>query len=256
MKNIHVLPTKKPSNLLLCIKDYIEHKDTPAENSDIKGNFRLGFGIYANTDFYQFQNIYITSDVEIKEGDWYKTGKFIWKMRYPTWGEEGQGDAKKIILTTDQKLIADGVQAIDDEFLEWFVKNPSCERVDVDKTIPYNFDGLDSVSQDKFLELFHKSELFDEIKYNDVFDWSVNEGKDFLKLYPTFKIIIPKEEPYERTAQSISLSEVDKEEPKQETLSWDELVREVGGEEQLIKILKLPHIAPLIREAMLNNCKK
>ena len=36
---------------------------------------------------------------------------------------------KKIILTTDQSL--DGVQAIDDEFLEWFVKNPSCEGVEV-----------------------------------------------------------------------------------------------------------------------------
>ena len=38
---------------------------------------------------------------------------------------------KKIILTTDQDLITDGVQAIDDEFLEWFVKNPTCEYVEV-----------------------------------------------------------------------------------------------------------------------------
>jgi hypothetical protein len=36
---------------------------------------------------------------------------------------------KKIILTTDDQLIEDGVQAIDDEFLEWFVKNTSCEWV-------------------------------------------------------------------------------------------------------------------------------
>jgi hypothetical protein len=35
----------------------------------------------------------------------------------------------EIILTTDDRLIADGVQAIDDEILEWFVKNPSCEYV-------------------------------------------------------------------------------------------------------------------------------
>jgi hypothetical protein len=39
----------------------------------------------------------------------------------------------KIILTTDPTLIADGVQAIDDEFLEWFVKNPSYESVEVEK---------------------------------------------------------------------------------------------------------------------------
>jgi hypothetical protein len=40
-------------------------------------------------------------------------------------------NCKKIILTTDQDLIKDGVQEINDEFLEWFVKNPSCEEVKV-----------------------------------------------------------------------------------------------------------------------------
>jgi hypothetical protein len=40
-------------------------------------------------------------------------------------------NGKKIILTTDQDLIKDGVQDIDDDFLEWFVKNPSCEKVEV-----------------------------------------------------------------------------------------------------------------------------
>jgi hypothetical protein len=39
---------------------------------------------------------------------------------------------KKIILTTDPKLIADGVQSIDDEFLEWFCsKNGNVDYVDV-----------------------------------------------------------------------------------------------------------------------------
>jgi len=44
---------------------------------------------------------------------------------------------KKIILTTDQDLINDGVQAIDDEFLEWFVKNPSCESVEVKQELGF-----------------------------------------------------------------------------------------------------------------------
>ena len=39
--------------------------------------------------------------------------------------------AHKVILTTNNLLIKDGVQVIDDEFLEWFVKNPSCEEVEV-----------------------------------------------------------------------------------------------------------------------------
>jgi hypothetical protein len=34
-------------------------------------------------------------------------------------------------LSTDQDLIEDGIQAIDDEFLKWFIKNPSCESVEV-----------------------------------------------------------------------------------------------------------------------------
>jgi hypothetical protein len=43
-------------------------------------------------------------------------------------------------MTTDQDLIADGVQAVDDEFLEWFVKNPSCESVEVDRNLNYPLD--------------------------------------------------------------------------------------------------------------------
>lgn len=38
----------------------------------------------------------------------------------------------KIILTTNKLLIKDGVQAIDDGFLEWFVNNPSCEVVKIE----------------------------------------------------------------------------------------------------------------------------
>jgi acetone carboxylase gamma subunit len=71
-------------------------------------------------------NIHITSDEEIKEGD----------PRINNYQRKPKGEeipSKKIILTTDQDLIKDGVQKIDDEFLEWFVKNPSCEEVEVDK---------------------------------------------------------------------------------------------------------------------------
>jgi hypothetical protein len=40
---------------------------------------------------------------------------------------------KKIITTTDQDLIKEGIQAISDEFLEFIVKNPSSEFVKVDR---------------------------------------------------------------------------------------------------------------------------
>jgi hypothetical protein len=85
-------------------------------------------------------NIYITSDEEIKDGDWCINigrlnetiifpDKIIGKADYTADVLIGS-NWRKIILTTDQDLIKDGVQAIDDEFLEWFVKNPSCEEVE------------------------------------------------------------------------------------------------------------------------------
>jgi hypothetical protein len=64
---------------------------------------------------------------------------------------------KKIILTTDQDLINDGVQAIDDEFLQWFVKNPTCEEV-------YTTDDYEQVNQDNLItrgstNVFHKYKI-------------------------------------------------------------------------------------------------
>jgi hypothetical protein len=83
------------------------------------------------------ENIYITSDEEIKEGDWYvcldnsiRQASRVWDTAY------GKCPNKKIILTTDNQLIQDGVQAIDDDFLEWFVNNPSCEFVEVEEFEP------------------------------------------------------------------------------------------------------------------------
>jgi hypothetical protein len=131
MRNIHLTPTDKPSRL-------------------IKNN--LGYGIVSdawkefdiNLIQGQYQNIYITSDEEIKEGDVATDGTVVGYYSLDDEGcpilkdskcESGYSfslvpHCKKIILTTDQDLIKDGVQSISDEFLEWFVKNPSCERVE------------------------------------------------------------------------------------------------------------------------------
>ena len=98
-------------------------------------------------------NIYITSDEEIKEGDWTLMfddlgNLFLCDKPQQYLGiEKGHHlnkGLKKIILTTDQDLIKDGVQSIEDEFLEWFVKNPSCEKIEVEKA-PY--DGTKSISK-------------------------------------------------------------------------------------------------------------
>jgi hypothetical protein len=119
MKNIHILPTEKPSRLFEILNfNYIF--DSQNKYSDE----------YKKLHKWRAKNIYITSDEEIKDGDWCidDIGE-VFKIEGLEYFKQF---CNKIILTTDQDLIKDGVQAIDDEFLKWFVKNPSCEWVKVE----------------------------------------------------------------------------------------------------------------------------
>jgi hypothetical protein len=177
MKNIHVLPTPKPSRIYL-IKSNNKLGIT-SNNPEFTENFGSGT---------QNQHIYITSNKEIKDNfrGWFigqcgfhkkcidtkiidnelylldylgNTDRLIW--------------CKKIILTTDQDLIKDGVQPIDDTFLEWFIKNSSCEFVKID-LVPINEFGS---------EITVGSYGFDKFKY---------------------KIIIPQEEPKQEPLEEIA----------------------------------------------------
>jgi hypothetical protein len=131
MKNIHIIATPNPSRLaILGMSNTLQLFDN-----------LITFKTFGRSP----QNIYITSDEEIKVGDWIILDNSIKEL------PEYQGlyaiqifddtslksaialNCPKIILTTDQELIKDNIQAIDDEFLEWFVKNPSCEFVEVDR---------------------------------------------------------------------------------------------------------------------------
>jgi len=136
MKNIHILPTDKPSRIISSGKEFTLLKNTTIDK--------------------RCKNIYITSDDEIKKGDWFYLDMShsntlpdeIHQMGKDKWSKTGgihfcEGNTwvdscKKIILTTDQDLIKDGVQQIDDEFLEWFVKNSSCESVEIRYTVDFN----------------------------------------------------------------------------------------------------------------------
>jgi len=110
MKNIHILPTDKPSSI----------------GYDGDKNLHL-----VNMFIDDYQNIYITSDEEIKEGDWFTDDNNSLKRSYKL-SHVQFANPKKIILTTDQDLIKDGVQAIPDEFLEWFCsKNGEVDFVEV-----------------------------------------------------------------------------------------------------------------------------
>lgn len=172
MKNIHILPTYKPSRL---------HFTEFEEELVFTPKYEKIDGV----------NIYITSDEEIKEGDWFiwkdteepyifkcigltdtdslqvensltrKIGTFHRNPKDSDYGDWYRCYSKKIVLTADQDLINDGVQAIDDEFLEWFVKNPSCEEFEVETEIKW------------------KSTVYDQPDIEDGYN---------------YKIIIPKEE--------------------------------------------------------------
>jgi hypothetical protein len=134
MKNVHVLSTDK---LIKSAGDLVKDK---------YGSIH----IFTKNDGKEYGktttklNIYITDNSEIKEGNYvvvscseieieevrlvigYYNEQFLFDDR----GQIHMDYCKKIILTTDPQLIADGVQPIDNEFLEWFVKNPSCEFVE------------------------------------------------------------------------------------------------------------------------------
>ena len=140
MKNIHVLPTDKPSRLLY----FGTSKELTLQVNPAT------FRVFERST----QNIYITSDEEIKEGDYYisilenevykatKETQNIMSVANLIGTTSYKKTHFKIILTTDQDLIKNGVQAIDDEFLQWFVKNPSCEEVEVEKFFGFAEDYL------------------------------------------------------------------------------------------------------------------
>jgi hypothetical protein len=209
MKNIHILPTDKHSRLIVYSK--------------MLNSFRLLDEPII--DWKHKRNIYITSDEEIKEGDWtlmFDDFGHLFLCDKPQQylgiekGHHLNKGLRKIILTTDSELIKDGVQAIDDEFLEWFVKNPSCEFVEVKKEKTFGRSNpLDKLG-------------FTIIKYNinmknlrateNMVNYFKKEQETILKN----KIIIPQEEPKQDRTCTNSCSVVCGEcqifEPKKETL--------------------------------------
>jgi|688.fasta_scaffold567088_2 hypothetical protein len=157
MKNIHLIPTSQQSRLHLAYNKNYYLSIEPFVQLDTKN--------------YKSFNIYITNDEEIKEGDWHlnivthKISKYNIGLLNPN-----RSNYKKIILTDNKDLIKDGVQAIDDEFLECFVKNLSCEYVEIKEKQHFEVD---------------KSKRINPL--NGVFY--------------SYKIIIPKEEPKQETIE-------------------------------------------------------
>ena len=150
MKNIHLLLTSQPSRLRYNLSNVLALTKEPYRDYSKQVN----------------QQIYITSGVEIKDvrphkGKWQlEKGQIL--NKFPNYLTD-LSECKLVILTTDPDLIKDGVQAIDDEFLEWFVKNPSCDRVEVSKYhgISTSIAEVNAISGDGSLNWKGKSDLRD-----------------------------------------------------------------------------------------------
>lgn len=145
MRNVYLLPTVNLSRLIL-------------QGSELV----LSKYMEENEGFSEFnQHIYITSDEDIKSEDWvlFRIDDIIEIVRITTIidnafdSKEGFGYGleycKKITLTTDQDLIKDGVQDIDEEFLEWFINNPRCEYIKVDNEL--NIEGKNGLDRARFI---------------------------------------------------------------------------------------------------------
>jgi hypothetical protein len=121
MKNIHIVPTKNKSNLF-----------------EWDGELRLGDYAFNYIDDLKSEcanrHLYITSDDKIRWDDFYLNTDS--NVIYGSRGNEKPNISKKIILTTDDKLIKQGVQPMPDDFINWLISNP-CDYTEV-KKIPTN----------------------------------------------------------------------------------------------------------------------
>ena len=156
MKNIHVL---------------VENKHIKNVGDLVKDQY-TDIHIFTKNDGKEYGktttklNIYIT-DEEIsglENNIWvYNNGRvFLWQN---TMALVSSNKPRKIILTTDQELIKDGVQEISDEFLEWFVKNPSCEIIEVEKWVDYKLENDKEVPFFNYKIIIQKEEPKQENDY-------------------------------------------------------------------------------------------
>ena len=122
MKNIFLIPTPNESRLwrdLDSNKLRFDNISTPNSNECTKCSNEY---MYITTDSKFVRDEYITDGIEVIKA----TPKLVNAQ-----GLVDRRDWKKILMTTDPELIKDGVHPIGEDFLQWFVENPTCIKVEV-----------------------------------------------------------------------------------------------------------------------------
>ena len=152
MRNVHVIPANREpvkGDILLrhlwkntsneCISWWRYNEtvviDKVKQYTTLNGSFRDA------VSSFKVQNIYITANGSFARGAYVTDGIEVMKATPKLVDAQGlinRRNWRKIVLTTDPELINDGVEAIVDEFLDWFVKNPSCEEVEVEESTLLN----------------------------------------------------------------------------------------------------------------------
>ncbi len=254
MKNIHLLATenyKQDYTLqsgevvkVVRLGQLIINK----EYNELSVNKNPQWSASCDTDVLVPHHIYIVCDEKIKDKDYVLSDTSIGALYLDgvinTASMLAENQWKKVILSTDSKLIEDGVQVIDDEFLEWFVKNPSCEWVGVVKE-GYKKNGMvDESTSYRYKIIIPQEEMFEmyshlygkTVTMNDRFEtkhiWSKElalknkgrwipqeESKQILCGEPNkFYRCITCDSPCGSEGHYIDKSTISQEQPKQETL--------------------------------------
>lgn len=119
MQNIHLIPTDKPSRLQKTKYD----------------NLFIGLESKLYSDCIS-HHIYITADEVINDvrphkGKWHLEKEEILN-KFPTYLTD-LTECKLVIMTTDPELIKEGIQPIENEFLEWFVNHSNIKQIEIKK---------------------------------------------------------------------------------------------------------------------------
>ena len=150
------------------------------------------------------KDLYVISNTEdVNDNDYIitKDDRLI-KVSYLLSDEVAKGF--KVILTTNDQLIKDGVQAINDEFLNWFVKNPSCDFIRTLK-VPY----FDESSHSYLLDIPKeepKQEL--SLKINDEF-LDTTSKEILYTLMEEFDNLVTENSSEETPKQEITIEEIE-----------------------------------------------
>jgi hypothetical protein len=197
MKNIHILPTDKPSRLYL----------------GNNGNFVFGMmqtSIQSRNDDFTNQHIYITNDEDINENDYIitKDGRLV-QVSYLL-SKDLQG-ASKVVLTDNQDLIKDGVQEIPEYFLiHYIVGNNPIEYVEIKEhlesldTMKINYEII--IPKEEPKKVLTEEDIFNQKDIDAVTDY-INKEQQKQHLIDIMK---GDEELglYDETIDSIKLEEV------------------------------------------------